>query len=90
MQSYIQYHKVVRFRHIISKKYLGFQEKKLDKGINNNNNELEKGKTIGNLILTDVPRDSCDWMLLESYQNYSRISHSMLNLQTKILDLIAE
>ena len=69
MQSYIQYHKVVRFRHIISKKYLGFQEKKLDKGINNNDNELEKGKTIGNLILTDVPRDSCDWMLLESYQN---------------------
>ena len=46
MQSYIQYHKVIRFRHIISKKYLGFQEKKLDKGINNNDNELEKGKTI--------------------------------------------
>ena len=70
MESSVKYLKVVRFRHIISKKYLGFQEKRFEnKRSNNENNETEKGKTIGNLILLDVPDDNCNWMLLESYQN---------------------
>ena len=70
MESSVKYHKIVRIRHIISKKYLGFQEKRFEnKRSNNENNETEKGKTIGNLILLDVPDDNCNWMLLESYQN---------------------
>ena len=69
MPSFVEYHKIVRFRHIISKKYLGFQEKKLDKKKANNNNEPQKGKTNGNLILLDVPNENCNWMLFESYQN---------------------
>ena len=70
MESSVKYHKIVRIRHIISKKYLGFQEKRFEnKRSNNENNETEKGKTNGNLILLDVPDDNCNWMLLESYQN---------------------
>ena len=69
MPSFVEYHKIVRFRHIISKKYLGFQEKKLDKKKTNNINEQQKGKTNGNLILMDVPNENCNWMLFESYQN---------------------
>ena len=70
MESSVKYHKIVRIRHIISKKYLGFQEKRFEnKRSNNENNETEKGKTNGNLILLDAPDDNCNWMLLESYQN---------------------
>ena len=70
MESSVKYHKIVRIRHIISKKYLGFQEKRFEnKRSNNENNETENGKTNGNLILLDVPDDNCNWMLLESYQN---------------------
>ena len=68
MPSDVEYHKVVRFRHIISKKYLGFREKR-NENKNINNNEIQKGKSDGNLILTDVPNENCNWMLLESYQN---------------------
>ena len=69
MPSHVEFHKVVRFRHIISRKYLGLKEKISDNKSNNINNEPEKGKTSGNLILTDVPNENCNWMLLESYQN---------------------
>ena len=81
MPSFVEYHKVIRFRHIITKKYLGFKEKKSDKKSNsknitnnkinneNNNNESYKGKTNGNLIFMDIPDENCNWMFLESYKN---------------------
>ena len=77
MPSYVEFHKRIRFRHITSRKYLGFQETKNDdsntdnNNINNNNyiNKKEiKGKTYGRLILMDKPNDDCDWMLMESYK----------------------
>ena len=77
MPSFIEFHKRIRFRHITSKKYLGFQET-LDeaKTINNNNNNINddnnkkdiKGKSYGALLLMDIPNEDCDWMLLESYK----------------------
>ena len=83
MPSYVEFHKRIRFRHITSKKYLGFQETTNDdsnnKNINNNNinninnnNDINKkeikGKTYGRLILMDIPNDDCNWMLMESYK----------------------
>ena len=82
MPSYVEFHKRIRFRHITSKKYLGFQETLNDDmktsnnknnltldNINNNINKNEiKGKTFGKLILMDIPNDDCNWMLMESYK----------------------
>ena len=86
MPSYVEYHKVVRFRHIISKKYLGFQEKKFDNKKINNNNEKQKGKTTGNIILKDVPDENCNWMLLESYQSLESLKY----IESKINGLASE
>ena len=82
MPSYVEFHKTIRFRHITSKKYLGFQESLNDdaktktSNNKNNNNEINnesnkkeiKGKTCGTLILMDIPNEDCDWMFLESYK----------------------
>ena len=86
MPSYVEYHKIVRFRHIISKKYLGFQEKKFENKKSNNNNEKQNGKTTGNLILKDVPDENCNWMLLESYQNLESLKY----IESKIYGLVSE
>ena len=77
MPSYVEFHKRIRFRHITSKKYLGFQEtlnddSKTSNYRNNPNSEGNKkdikGKTYGKLILMDIPNDDCNWMLMESYK----------------------
>ena len=77
ISSYIEFHKSIRFRHITTKKYLGFQEisnedmktSNNNKNINNDSDKYDlKGKTYGRLILMDVPNDDCNWMLLESYK----------------------
>ena len=75
MPPYIEFHKTVRFRHITTKKYLGFEEK-INDDINKENlydddiviKNGYKGKTNGSLILMDVPNDNCNWLLLESYK----------------------
>ena len=71
MPSYVEFHKIVRFRHITTKKYLGFEEKIIDNiklDPNDKNKDEHKGKTIGSVILLDVPNDYCNFMLLESYK----------------------
>ena len=76
LPSYVEFLKKIRFRHITSKKYLGFQEisnddmkRNYNKDTNNESNKKDsKGKTYGRLILMDDPNEDCDWMLLESYK----------------------
>ena len=91
MPSYVEFHKRVRFRHVISKKYLGFQEninEDMKTNINQNNTKADnynkreiKGKTFGKLILLDVPSDDCNWMLMESY----KVLESEKYMETKII-----
>jgi hypothetical protein len=88
LSSYVQYHKVLRFLHATTRKYLGFKES----DINNNklNEEKEKDnielkqvvltdfnneKITGSLILLDEPDENCDWMFMESYKILDRDSY---------------
>ena len=54
LSSYVQYHKVLRFLHVTTRKYLGFKES----NINNNNNNIklveEKEKENNNIELKQV------------------------------------
>ena len=61
LSSFVQYHKVIRFLHATTRKYLGFEE-------SNNNNDSNNEKTSGSLILLDKPNENCNWMLMESYK----------------------
>ena len=78
LSSYVQYHKVLRFLHATTHKYLGFKENNKNEKENENtkNVELQKvevsdfnnEKTSGTLILLDEPDDNCNWMFMESYK----------------------
>ena len=79
LSSFVQYHKVLRFLHATTHKYLGFKESN-----SNLNEEVEEGKDIimkrieamdfnnektsGSLILMDEPDENCNWMFMESYK----------------------
>lgn len=60
----IEYNKKIRFRHIATRKYLGFEEKVVDM--------LGKTKSAGSLILEDIPNEKCDWTFMESYKIIDR------------------
>ena len=75
MSSYVQYHKIIRFLHATTRKYLSFRETMNDKdkiltsnNIINKSYEKSNDKTIGELTLVDKPDDNCNWMLMESYK----------------------
>ena len=78
LSSYVQYHKILRFLHATTHKYLGFKEsdiktneKEDTKNIEIQNVELtdfNNEKTSGSLILKDEPDENCNWMFMESYK----------------------
>ena len=78
LSSYVQYHKILRFLHATTHKYLGFKEsdtkskeKNEAKNIEIQNVELtdfNNEKTSGSLILKDEPDENCNWMFMESYK----------------------
>ena len=73
MSSYVQYHKIIRFLHVTTRKYLSFKETSNDKDRNltsnyNKSNEANNDKTFGELTLVDKPDDNCNWMFMESYK----------------------
>ena len=60
MSSFVQYHKIVRFLHATTRKYLSFKENEKDKNlttinINNKSSDLNNDKTFGELTLVDKP-----------------------------------
>ena len=91
LSSYVQYHKVLRFLHATTRKYLGFKESNNNSNINlkpneekeKDNIELKKvvltdfnnEKTSGSLILLDEPDENCEWMFMESYKILDRDSY---------------
>ena len=69
MSSYVQYHKVIRFLHAATRKYLAFTENTNDFPLAPNNyNDNTNDKTFGSLKLCDKPDDNCNWMFMESYK----------------------
>ena len=69
MSSYVQYHKVIRFLHAATRKYLAFTENTNDFLLAANNyNDNTNDKTFGSLKLCDKPDDNCNWMFMESYK----------------------
>ena len=73
MSSFVQYHKIVRFLHATTRKYLSFKENEKDKNlttinINNKSSDLNNDKTFGELTLVDKPDPNCNWMFMESYK----------------------
>ena len=60
----IEYNKKIRFRHVATKKYLGFEEKVVE--------ALGRTKSTGSLILEDIPNEKCDWTFMESYKIIDR------------------
>ena len=67
MSSFVQYHKVIRFLHATTRKYLGFKESTKSSD-NINANDAINDKTTGSLILLDKPDENCNWMLMVSYK----------------------
>ena len=69
MSSYVQYHKVIRFLHAATRKYLAFIENSYDNlWVAGNLNANTNDKTFGSLKLFDKPDDNCNWMFMESYK----------------------
>ena len=78
LSSYVQYHKVLRFLHATTHKYLGFKESDSKSKDNENTKNIEikkvevydfnNEKTSGSLILLDEPDENCNWMFMESYK----------------------
>jgi len=78
LSSYVQYHKILRFLHATTHKYLGFKESDSKSKDNENTKNIEikkievydfnNEKTSGSLILLDEPDENCNWMFMESYK----------------------
>ena len=68
MSSYVQYHKVIRFLHAATRKYLAFKENSDNIILTNNLNGNTYDKTFGSLKLCDEPDENCNWMFMESYK----------------------
>ena len=67
MSSSIEYHKIIRFRHVSTGKYLGFVEQEPSKNIKDVSGILYE-KANGSIILADIPNENCNWMFMESYK----------------------
>ena len=75
MSSFVQYHKVIRFLHATTRKYLGFIENTRNNdniintnSMNINGYDINNDKTSGSLKLLDKPDENCNWMFMESYK----------------------
>ena len=78
LSSFVQYHKIVRFLHATTHKYLGFKESNSNLNEENDDKDLvlkkieasdfNNEKTSGSLILMDEPDENCNWMFMESYK----------------------